>query len=205
MIFERWSSHDLWQFLTTCGCIPSESMDLWMSNLTKRSLTLSSFAEESFFLQKFSLLSWVKDSWGLDLEAKTAKKIVQYLSHLCNALQGSFFHEVAAPLFSLIFLLLVRYSCCPRGTPTILMDSALANGRSFLEPIALGSVRHRRNLCQSPCSPPLPKLCHANPIHCASWNLCLLTVDGIQPLRSRQVPDKQPMTTSWRHTWIFPE
>lgn len=73
----------------TCGC------QIWL-NLT---LTQSSFIKEkSFFLQMFSLLSWVKDSWGLDLEVKAAKKDTD-LSLLCNPLQGSSFHPVTAPHF----------------------------------------------------------------------------------------------------------
>jgi len=54
--------------------------------------------------------------------------------------------------------------------PLLLMGLALASGGSALELADIDSTRHRGKLLAAshrshPCSPQLPKPCHANPIH----------------------------------------
>lgn len=62
-------------------------------------------------------------------------------------------------------------SLIPEAPSPPLIGSALANcGRPILEPAGTGSVRHRGNfqqlLSEALCvALPLPKPCHANPIH----------------------------------------
>ena len=73
-------------------------------------------------------------------------------------------------------------SCCCAATfsllkciilevlPPTLMGSALASGGSTFEPAGIGSVGHRGRFWQllteaTPVAPPLPKPCHANPVH----------------------------------------
>lgn len=61
-------------------------------------------------------------------------------------------------------------SAIPEVLPPLLMNSVLAISGSVLKPAGIGSIRHRstsRSFSQkAPLSlPPVPNLCHANPVH----------------------------------------
>lgn len=82
-------------------------MNLWISDLSKWSLTQSSSIKgRTCFLQTFSLVSWVKDSWGLTLALKTeAKKAFSFsASPVTRVIPAPF---SSRPTFSPAFLLLL--------------------------------------------------------------------------------------------------
>jgi len=70
----------------------------------------------------------------------------------------------------------------PEALPPLLVGSALASSGSILEPSGTGAMGHRGSFQQllteaPPCSPLLPKPCHANQIHSkmniTGWVYCI--------------------------------
>lgn len=87
-------------------CIPSRLLQLWISSLPRYFLTQSFFTKEkSSFLQTFSLVSWVRDSWELALMVKSEAKRALSMAALSSAptVAGSPSHSVAATHFPFCF------------------------------------------------------------------------------------------------------
>ena len=70
---------------------------------------------------------------------------------------------------TVVFLHFLKY-VITEALPPSLMGSALASRRSILDPAGIGSIRHGGSFWHllteaTLAAPPLPKPCHANPIH----------------------------------------
>lgn len=76
-----WSSKDVNKFPQHSMHPDAGLINLWMSSLNRWFLPQSSWTKiKSSFFQVFSLISWVKYSWGLALAVNTVSKGVQYRS-----------------------------------------------------------------------------------------------------------------------------
>ena len=98
-------------FLSTCGCITSGPMDLWVCSFLKWSLTQSSSTKGgSSFLQAFSLTPRDWDSQGpaLALKTKAKKAFINFVFSVSSITRTPTSFS-SSPTLSLVFHLLPMY------------------------------------------------------------------------------------------------
>jgi len=87
---------------------------------------------------------------------------------VCRAVSLTYSHSSLYP--AAVFSPLLKYVVSQRHYHHLLISLALASNRSILELAGSGSVRHEGSFSQllteaTVVAPPLPKTCHANPLH----------------------------------------